>query len=75
MHGPRGFGLAILTTRLGLLALWRDLPSAFGWEGAVTVGFISGSGVERSVIIGSVSIRVTGATGSATLFGSTNYYR
>jgi hypothetical protein len=62
MHpAPRGFGLSILTSRLGLFPMR-------GREGAVTVGFGSGWGVERPVVSGSGSIEAGGAIGSATPF-------
>src|SRR4051812_5392550 len=61
MHAaPRCFGLSILTSRLGRLAVR-------GWEcGAAIVGLSSGSGVERPLVAGSGSIRAAAAIGSST---------
>src|SRR5262245_29762468 len=61
MHGTlRHFGLSILTSRLGRLAVR-------GCEGgAVIVGLSSDSGVERAVVAGSGSIRAAGAIGCST---------
>ena len=61
MHAaPRCFGLSILTSRLGRLAVR-------GWEcGAAIVGLSFGSGIERPVVAGSGSIRAAAAIGSST---------
>src|SRR6478672_10354817 len=62
MHAAlRRLGLSILTSRLTRLLVR-------GRDGAVTVGFSSGSGVERPVVVGSGSIGAAGAIGSTTLF-------
>jgi len=68
MHGAtRRFGISILTSRLGRLAVR-------GWEGgAVIVGCLSGSGVDRPVVAGSGSIRAAGAMACSTgAIGSAN---
>ena len=71
MHGAvRGLGLSILTSRLGLTTR-LGLLFVCGWEGAVTVGFISGWGFESPVVSASGSIGAIVAIGATGIFGAT----
>jgi hypothetical protein len=68
MHGAtRRFGISILTSRLGRLAVR-------GWDGGtVVVGCNSGSGVDRPVVAGCGSIKPAGAMACSTgAIGSAN---